>query len=107
MSRGPGVRLGRKNLFLFAGCLLVFWILGGFSWPDNTMGAPRQAFDSNLSEAWSYCFLMYLAGAVSLSLVDHRIGLVEPVSIRIVYVLAGTGLMAGALLWWYAARSAF
>jgi hypothetical protein len=50
---------------------------------------------------------MYLAGALSLSMVEHRIGQVEPVSIRVVYVLAGAGLMTGGLLWWYAARSAF
>ena len=103
----PGIKLNRKNVFLFAGCWMVFWIFGGFSRPENTLSATPGTFDSSVSEVWSYCFTMYLAGALSLSLVEHRIGQVEPVSIRVVYVLAGAGLMTGGLLWWYAARSAF
>lgn len=103
----PRIKLSRRNVFLFAACWLVFWILGGFSWPENTLGATQSAHDSAVSEAWSYCIYLYLAGAVSLSLVEHKIGEIEPVSIRVVYALAGAGLMAGGLLWWYAAKSAF
>lgn len=103
----PTIKLSRKNVFLFAACWLAFWNLGGFSWPESTSGMARSAHDSAVSEAWSHCFFLYLAGAVSLSLVEHRIGLIEPVSIRVVYALAGAGLMAGGLLWWYAAKSAF
>lgn len=43
--------------------------------------------------------MMFVAGAVSISIVDHWVGNVESSNIRILYVIARILLMAVALVW--------
>ena len=45
------------------------------------------------------CILMFVAGAVSISIVAHWVGNVESSNIRILYVIARILLMAVALVW--------
>jgi len=101
----PRIELTTEGIVRITGCWAVFWILGGFSWPDNTPLFVRESHDYHLLVGWLSSFIMYLFGSISFSLVEHRIGVVVPVSIKILYVLAGLGLMAGSLVWWHIVKS--
>jgi hypothetical protein len=94
-----------KALLRFTGCWAVFWILGGFSWPENTPLFAAESHDYHLLLGWICSFVMYLFGSICFSLVRHKVGMVEPVSMRIFYILAGLGLMAGGLAWWHIVKS--
>jgi hypothetical protein len=86
------------RLLLLAALIALFAWLGGFSQPSVGRNGP---FDSHrVSKAWNYCVLMFLAGAVSVSIVDHYVvGALDRTNLRLVYVLLGVVLMAGGLLW--------
>jgi hypothetical protein len=72
--------------------LVAFYFWGGFEILD---GVSRR----RLSRGWTTCILMFVAGAVSISIVDHWVGNVERSNIRIFYIIAGILLMAVALVW--------
>lgn len=82
---------------LFVGCLAVFMLLGGFSAPDlsdDSLMSPAR-----VQRAWLWCVILFIVGAGSVSLVDHYAGLMEPTNLRLLYIIIGVLLMAGAFVW--------
>lgn len=85
-------------------CLGAFYAFGGFDSPvvsEDAYQAPAK-----VKQAWFKCVLMFVAGAVSVSLVDHHVGLFEPTNLRTLYVIIGLALMVGASLWLNALKTA-
>ena len=68
-------------------CFALFAAFGGFS--DLSMN----------HRAWMRLFLLFVAGAVSFSIVDHEIGLMDRTNLRFAYVLGGGALMVAVILW--------
>ena len=94
--------IGRSGLLV--GLLAVFWFLGGFEFP---VPSENSTFDpSRLSKAWMATVLLFVAGAISASLIDHWAGNVEPSNIRSAYIVLGVLLMGGGLLWQNSLRAA-
>ncbi len=87
------------RLLLLALLLGAFAALGGFTLPQ--ISEDREVFHSpaRVQKAWSYCVLMFVAGAISASLVDHTIGNLDPTNLRTAYILLGAGLMIAGYFW--------
>ncbi|HEY1049111.1 MAG TPA: hypothetical protein VGE39_05125 [Prosthecobacter sp.] len=89
--------------FEFRRLLLLITLLGGFAWlggftpPEIPPGGIHQP--SAVRKAWSYCMLLFVAGAVSVSLVEHTVGHMDPTNLRPAYVLLGVVLMAASITW--------
>ena len=85
------------RLLLFVALLVVFAVMGGFSPPaiphDSVLDPTRVA------TAWRYSVLLFLVGAVSTSLVDHFVGTLDRSNLRLLYIVIGFALMAGAAIW--------
>ena len=98
------LNLSPIRLAIFAACVVAFWLLGGFTspWADIEYAPVGRS-----GRAWGYCILMFLAGAASVSVVDHFTGVMEPKNLRLVYVIMGILLMVGSLLWLGAMRESF
>jgi hypothetical protein len=79
------VSIGR--LAQLAACIALFVTLGGFSDP-----AMNQ-------RAWLRLFLIFVAGAVSFSMVDHEVGLMDRTNLRFAYLVGGGVLMVASLVW--------
>lgn len=88
---------GFGRLALLATCLGVLFLLGGFSAPDAAEESFFQA--RRTQKAWFYCVVLFIGGAVSASLIDHRVGLMDPTNIRYLYILIGGILMVSSMLW--------
>ena len=95
---------GPVRLLILALCLGGFAWWGGFSPPQNK---DRQVTHVHgVRDVWIKCTLMFVAGAVCVSLVDHRVGLMDPTHLRPVYVILGLFLMIGAVIWLQAVKHA-
>ena len=91
-----------KRLAILAGLLVIFAAWGGFGAVGNSKGE----FDSaRVGRAWRYCVMMYVAGAVCVSIVDHTVGNLDRTNLRFLYVILGIGLMAGGAFWLHTVRS--
>ncbi len=93
------------RLALFFGLVVVFWFLGGLEFPipaDDSSFRQRGS-----SRGWFYSVLMFGAGAVCVSLVDHWAGNVERSNIRPAYIVFGVLLMGSGLFWQSTMRSAW
>ena len=99
-SNGPRIRLSKGNVIIFTVAWAVYWALGGFSFPDKKAGVPDSVYFDSVSEVWLYSTAMYVLGSVSLGLVEHKVGFLVPVSIRVAYIAFGLLLMAGGIIWW-------
>jgi hypothetical protein len=84
-----------RRLLLLIACLAGFALLGGFTPPDSS-SASRAA---QATKAWTYCIIMFSAGAVLVSVIEHRVGYIDPTSLRPAYILLGIGLMVASILW--------
>ena len=85
------------RLLLLAGLIGFFWWLGGFTEPH--LGARGDYDLHRVSKAWAYCMLLFLWGAGCVSIVDHYVGNIERMNIRLIYIVLGMTLMIGSLLW--------
>lgn len=86
-----------RRLLLLATLLGAFVWLGGFTPPEVRPGGIHQP--SAVRKAWSYCVLLFVAGAASVSLVEHTVGHMDPTNLRPVHVLLGVVPMAASVLW--------
>jgi hypothetical protein len=78
-------------------CLLGFALYGGFSPPqlaETSILSPRR-----IGKAWMYCVILFVTGAVSVSVVDHFVGTLDRSNLRIIYIAVGLALMIGAVVW--------
>jgi hypothetical protein len=88
---------GLSRLVLFAACLAAFFLLGGFAPPEVSLDSFMDP--ARVNKAWLWCVILFLVGAGSVSVVDHYAGLMEPMNLRILYVIIGVLLMAGSFVW--------
>ncbi len=75
------------RLAQLAACIALFVTFGGF--PDGAMSP----------FAWLRLFLIFVAGAVSFSIVDLEVGLMDRTNLRFAYLLGGGVLMIAAIVW--------
>jgi hypothetical protein len=85
-----------RRLLLLAACLAFFAIDGGFTPPQMT-GSLHGA--AQTQRAWLYCVILFVVGAVSVSVVDHTIGHMDPIHLRPAYILIGVVLMVASVVW--------
>ena len=86
-----------RRVLIFVGLVGVFAWWGGFS-------PPSVVDDSSLSlrrvgRAWRYCVLLFLSGAVCVSVIDHYVGTMDRSNIRLAYIILGCLLMGSGVLW--------
>ena len=86
-----------KRTALLLGLIIIYAALGGFSIPE--IPADSLVNPHLLKRAWYRCALVYLAGAVAVSVVDHFVGTMDRTNIRSVYVVGGSLAMLAAVLW--------
>lgn len=86
-----------RRLLLLAVLLGGFAWLGGFPPPKVSPDGPYSA--ARVNKAWSYCTLLFVFGAVSVSLVEHTVGHMDPTNLRSAYVVLGVLLMIASVVW--------
>ncbi len=86
-----------RRLLLFAALLAGFALLGGFSQPELSPESMHRA--AQVHKAWFYCMALYVVGAAAVSLVDHWTGTMEPLNLRLLYIILGVLLMGAGALW--------
>lgn len=77
--------------------IVAFALWGGFSPPKvplDSFVSPRRVFD-----AWITATILYMTGAVCISVVDHFVGVMDRSNIRILYIITGIAVMIGAFYW--------
>ena len=87
----------RTRLLLLAACLAVFALLGGFVPPESGPEGYHQS--AALSRAWVYSMALFVAGAISVSLIEHTVGYMDPTNLRPAYIVLGAGMMIAAVVW--------
>ena len=93
-----------RSVFLI-GLVGAFAAWGGFSTPEVDSEAMIVHW-RRLSKAWTYCILLFLAGAVSVSVIDHFVGTVDRSSVRLLYIIFGVILMVASIMWQRGLRQA-
>ncbi|CAN5835680.1 hypothetical protein BH11VER1_BH11VER1_05150 [soil metagenome] len=100
---------------LFAALLLLFAVAGGFERPSRSPGSTLKPIDiyrvddrvnREIAKTWIGCMALYIAGAVCATVVDDRLGYVEPMSFRAFWVIPGVLAMGVALAWHWMFRAA-
>jgi len=84
-----------RRLLLLAVLLGGFAALGGFSAPQSD----EEHSSARVRKAWFYCVVLFVAGAASVSLLDHYTSSMNYSNMRPAYVLLGALLMATGLFW--------
>ena len=85
------------RLALLVACLVTFWVLGGFTPIDSHLEAGRPSAKAH--KAWFYCILAFVTGAICVSVIDHKVGLIDPTNLRFAYIIGGIALMILGILW--------
>ena len=80
------VRIGILGVLL-AG----FWLLGGFEFPGDGFAYLRKP--------WLYSVLMFVAGGVFATIVDHWVGNLDRSNLRWLYVLLGVLCIGGSFMY--------
>ena len=84
----------RRSLLL-AALVGAFALWGGFSAPEVS----EYHQSRHVHRAWFMCMALFVGGAVSVSVVEHRVGLMDPTNLRPAYVFIGVILMVAGILW--------
>jgi hypothetical protein len=90
------------RLLILGALLAGYFLLGGLPPRELPDGRPVP---SRTMKAWLYCTALFVVGAGMATVVEHRVGDLDPVSLRPMYILIGVLAMAGAGFWWYSARA--
>ena len=91
-----------RRVAVLVALIALFWFLGGFSNPGLD---PGGYLDSHrITKAWTYCIILYLAGAGSATIVDHFVGNLDRSNLRLLYIILGVLLMLSSLLWLHVLR---
>lgn len=85
------------RLALLIACLATYGFLGGFTPLGTQLEGDRIHPKSH--KAWLYCIVAFTAGALSVSVIDHSVGHVDPTNLRFAYIVFGIALMALGILW--------
>ncbi len=84
----------RRSLLL-AVLVGAFALWGGFSAPEVS----EYHHSRHVYRAWFMCMALFVGGAVSVSIIEHTIGLMDPTNLRPAYVFIGVILMVAGVLW--------
>lgn len=84
-----------RRLLLLALLLSAFAFWGGFSAPEVSEYHQSQ----HVYEAWFMCMALFVGGAVSVSVIEHKMGHMDPTNLRPAYVFIGVVLMVAGVLW--------
>ena len=83
-------------------CFVGFWLLGGF----DMAGLSSAGGLMSAARIWLASVMMFIFGAVCVSLIDHESGHMEPrTNLRGLYIALGVLLMAGACWFIYGIRN--
>ncbi len=91
-----------RRLAVLTALIGLFWLLGGFSNPGLDPGGYLDS--RRITKAWTYCIILYLAGAGSATIVDHFAGNLDRSNLRLIYIILGVLLMLSSLLWLHVLR---
>lgn len=91
-----------SRLLILVACVGLFVLLGGFSMAQ--LQEPADVI--RVGKAWRYCVMLYMAGAICASLVDHSVGNLDRTNLRFLYVLLGIALMVGSAWWLHSLKGA-
>lgn len=81
---------------VFVGCLVALWYLGGYRYPLQ----PEALVNGRTAgQSWMLAHLLYLVGAGSFALIDQRVGPEKEINLRLVYLVAGIGMMTASVIW--------
>lgn len=84
----------RRSLLL-AALVGAFVLLGGFSAPEV-----NEYYDaSRVQRAWLLCMALFVGGAISVSVIEHTMGHMDPTNLRPAYVFIGVVLMGASVFW--------
>lgn len=86
-----------RRLLILVACLAGFALMGGFSKPEIRQDGMHHS--TQVHKAWFYCVILFVAGAVSVSVVDHSIGYMDPTNLRPAYIFLGIVLMIASFVW--------
>lgn len=92
----------RKRVALLLALFAVFALLGGFTPPFQGVDMEMGAFVRRAYRAWYVCIVMFAAGAVMATVVDHWVGMMPPSNWRPLYIVGGVALMIVATVWYRA-----
>lgn len=84
----------RRSLLL-AALVGAFAFWGGFSAPEVS----EYHHSRHVHRAWFMCIVLFVGGAVSVSVIEHTVGLMDPTNLRPAYVFIGVILMVAGVLW--------
>ncbi|NOY00556.1 MAG: hypothetical protein GXP30_12585 [Verrucomicrobia bacterium] len=87
-----------KRLLILAVFLVIFFLLGGFYPPEVN---EEMVSPTGITRSWFYMVLLYCCGAVSVSIIDHEVGMFPPSNLRILYIILGVLLMGASAAWLY------
>jgi hypothetical protein len=83
------------RIAVFIVLLGVFWALGGFVPPEVS---PQVSVKQDPRPIWALAIILYIVGAGVAVWADKTIGMLQPVSLRPLFVILGLALMLLALL---------
>jgi len=86
------------RLIILVAALLVFSLFEGFSPPD-VEHAESLADENAIKRAWFISLGLFFLGAVAVSIIDHKVGLLDPTNLRLLYVVVGVALMIFSIYW--------
>lgn len=86
-----------SRFIIFASLVGLFVWLGGFSMPEIPEGTFTDT--RRLTRAWFQCALLFCAGAVFATFIDHYVGNIDRTNLRVLYTLLGVGMMLVGAFW--------
>ena len=93
------VNFGFRRTLLLVVCIVGIWTFGGFD-----VGWIRHGVHARV---WMVTAMLFLAGSVCVSVLDHETGHMEPrTNLRGAYIVLGILMIAGAAWFLYGTRSA-
>jgi len=96
----PTINITPRRSAIFLGSWVLAYCAGFPSRPDTILNIDTDSISYSLGEAEGYIIAAFIIGSVMLSFVDHKVGAIEPVNLRIAYVIVGGFLTIISVLTW-------
>ena len=96
----PTVNISPVRLAIFVGSWAVAYFLGFFTRPEHILGIDSDSLWYSFGEAEGSMLIGFIVGSIMFSFVDHKIGDMDPINLRIAYVIVGLFLMCSTVYFW-------